>query len=46
MPFVIRPSEDGMYKVVGECYVYDLMDGQAIENWKESGNEADYFLLQ
>ena len=30
MPLVIRPQGDG-YVLIGECYVYDLMHGEALE---------------
>jgi hypothetical protein len=33
VPFVLRP-EDGWYSLVGECYMYGLMEGQAIEGWR------------
>lgn len=31
-PFVLRPtSMDGMYQIVGECYVHGLMNGEGLE---------------
>jgi hypothetical protein len=30
MPYLLRPAGAGKYRFVGECYVYDLMEGQAI----------------
>ncbi|TPX12777.1 uncharacterized protein E0L32_000954 [Thyridium curvatum] len=32
VPFVLRPVDDarGEYKVVGECYMYKFMDGEAV----------------
>ncbi|PVH80371.1 hypothetical protein DL98DRAFT_588478 [Cadophora sp. DSE1049] len=29
-PFVVRPRDGGGYLVVGECYIYGLMDGEAL----------------
>ena len=31
VPFVIRESEDGGWKLIGECYVYGIMFGEAME---------------
>jgi hypothetical protein len=32
VPFVIRPrSGDGLYELVGSCYLHEMMDGQALE---------------
>ena len=28
VPFVLRPVANGYYKVIGECYVYGIMDGE------------------
>jgi hypothetical protein len=30
MPFVVRPADDGGYTLIGECYVQDLMHGEAV----------------
>jgi Heterokaryon incompatibility protein (HET) len=30
-PVVLRPQEDGSYKVIGECYVHGIMDGEIID---------------
>ena len=38
-PFVVR-RVDGMakrYKLVGECYVHGIMDGELVERWKRYG---------
>ena len=31
VPFVIRRFEDGDLKLIGECYVYGIMFGEAME---------------
>jgi hypothetical protein len=28
VPFLLRPVDDGCYRLVGECYVHELMDGK------------------
>jgi hypothetical protein len=37
VPFVLRPDGDA-YRIVGACYVHNMMDGQALESdyWKPS----------
>jgi hypothetical protein len=29
-PMMLRPSSNGRYQVVGECFIHDLMDGEAL----------------
>ncbi|KAF4624308.1 hypothetical protein G7Y89_g13865 [Cudoniella acicularis] len=31
-PFVVREIEDGYFRLVGECYVHGLMDGEAMDD--------------
>ena len=31
VPFIIRASKDGGWKLIGECYVYGIMFGEAME---------------
>lgn len=31
VPYVLRSQEDGTYTVIGECYVHELMHGEAFE---------------
>ncbi|KAJ3544957.1 hypothetical protein NM208_g2761 [Fusarium decemcellulare] len=31
VPFVMRPAEHGNLQLVGECYVYGIMEGEAVE---------------
>jgi hypothetical protein len=40
-PYVLRPVRDGRHwRLVGECYVHDVMDGQAVEMWRDSDEPA------
>jgi len=32
-PFVLRPSKDGVFQFVGECYVHGIMDGELFSFW-------------
>lgn len=35
VPFVLRPTETaGEYNVVGQCYMYGIVDGAAVRAWK------------
>jgi hypothetical protein len=43
VPFVLRPVGDDHYRLVGECYFHSVMEGQAIEEWKKSGEPAKEF---
>lgn len=31
LPLVLRPCENGLYKLVGECYIHGIMEGEAME---------------
>lgn len=31
-PFVVREMEDGYFRLVGECYIHGLMDGEAMDD--------------
>jgi hypothetical protein len=31
VPFVVRPTGDGLYKLVGECYIHGFMYGEALK---------------
>jgi hypothetical protein len=46
VPFVLRPSDDGRHwRLVGECYVHDVMDSRAVDTWRGSGEPAMNFHL-
>ena len=34
VPFILRPK-DGYYRLVGECYVHGVMDGEVVQRWKD-----------
>lgn len=44
IPFVLRPI-NGLWRLVGECHVYDVVEGQVIEEWKNSGKSAENFCI-
>ncbi|GME28878.1 uncharacterized protein K452DRAFT_353118 [Neofusicoccum parvum] len=31
VPFIIRKADKGMYRLVGECYVHGIMEGEVVE---------------
>ncbi|RBR20100.1 uncharacterized protein FIESC28_05379 [Fusarium coffeatum] len=43
-PFVLRPPGD-QYRLVGECYVYELMTGEAIQDWKSGKHTLNDFQI-
>ncbi|KAF4634089.1 hypothetical protein G7Y89_g4018 [Cudoniella acicularis] len=43
-PLILRPEGD-YFRFVGECYVYDLMNGEAVTDWKAGNYVAQYFHL-
>jgi hypothetical protein len=43
-PTILRPEGD-YYRFVGECYVYDLMNGEAINDWQNGKYTAETFQL-
>lgn len=45
MPFILRPTDHGVYHLAGEYYVHSLMDGRAIDEWKKSGIAAEDFSI-
>jgi hypothetical protein len=48
VPLVIRPVTMGavnVFRIVGECYVYDIMQGEAVRLWDESGRGADEMVI-
>ena len=51
VPVVLRRIEDSpkganVFKIVGECFVYDMMDGQALEFKEAQGIQDQTFVLQ
>ena len=44
--FILRPHSEGdHYRLVGECYIYGIMEDQAVNEWRESGKPSTYFKL-
>ena len=39
VPFVIRPVGSGQYRLVGECYIHGIMNGEAVKKHKELGKD-------
>jgi hypothetical protein len=44
-PFALRPCRDH-YHVLGECFCTGLMEGEAIDKWKENQIESEWFTLK
>lgn len=46
VPYVLRPLEDDIFLFVGECYVHDIMLGEAFDMYHEEKKfkEQDFVL--
>ncbi|KAF2097552.1 HET-domain-containing protein [Rhizodiscina lignyota] len=42
-PFVLRPFKPGVYRLIGECYVHGVMDGEAMLLHKNGDFEKNTF---
>lgn len=36
LPLIVRPVEDGKFKLMGECYCDDIMDGESVTARKDN----------
>ena len=45
VPILLRPQTDGCYRLIGDCYVNGMMDGEAIELWKQGLLTTETFEL-
>ncbi|KAF2808142.1 uncharacterized protein BDZ99DRAFT_464040 [Mytilinidion resinicola] len=44
VPFILRPSTDGSYKIIGEAYIHDLMHGEAMKLSGKNVREGSFAL--
>ena len=44
MPFVLRQVGDN-FKIIGRCYIHDMMDGQAVQSDKDSPNFGELIIV-
>jgi hypothetical protein len=45
VPFVLRPVENGLWRLVGECYLYDVNEGRVVREWEEKGSISERFCI-
>ena len=47
LPYILRPAgQPGQYKLVGECYIPNLVHGEAIGVWQSGGlQEVEYHII-
>jgi hypothetical protein len=45
VPFVLRPVENGLWRLVGECYLYDVNEGRVVRKWEEKGSITETFCI-
>ncbi|KAF2432984.1 hypothetical protein EJ08DRAFT_584731 [Tothia fuscella] len=44
--YVLRPDQDGSCIYIGDAYVHGLMDGEAIEQWREHKLKDQMFAIR
>ncbi|KAB2111085.1 hypothetical protein AG0111_0g1520 [Alternaria gaisen] len=45
VPFVLRPVDNGLWRLVGECYLYDVNEGRIHREWEEKGSVSEKFTI-
>ncbi|CAN9093320.1 unnamed protein product [Alternaria alternata] len=45
VPFVLRPVDNGLWRFVGECYLYDVNEGRVHREWEEKGSVSEKFTI-
>ncbi|CAN9093289.1 unnamed protein product [Alternaria alternata] len=45
MPFVLRPADNGLWRLVGECYLYDVNEGRVHREWEQRGSVSEKFTI-
>lgn len=45
VPFIFRKC-DSIYRIISNCYVQGLMDGEAIDMWKAGELESEQFKVR
>jgi hypothetical protein len=44
VPFILRPA-GGLWRLVGECYLYDFQRGKITRDWEERGSMTEKFCI-
>jgi heterokaryon incompatibility protein (HET) len=42
VPYLIRPGSNNKYKLIGECYVHGIMEGEAFDILEDSINDLEF----
>jgi hypothetical protein len=45
VPFVLRPVENGLWRLIDECYLYDVNEGRIHREWEEKGSVSEKFTI-
>lgn len=45
VPFVLRPADNGFWRLVGECYLYEVNEGRFHRKWEEKGSVSERFCI-
>jgi hypothetical protein len=46
VPFILKPSREGRYKLVGDCYVHGVMGGETMEQMRAGKYITERILLE
>jgi hypothetical protein len=47
VPFIIRPTEQpNHYLLIGDCYIYGIMDGELFDELREKGDPEQWIILE
>jgi hypothetical protein len=46
VPFILTPQEDGRHKLVSECYIHGVMNGELMGQFNESNLNDHYIILE
>jgi hypothetical protein len=45
VPFVLRPADNGLWRLMGTCYLYDVNNGRCHREWEEKGSVSEKFCI-
>ena len=45
VPFMLRTAKGGLWKLVGECQIYEFSKGKLTQEWKDRGGVSETFCI-
>jgi hypothetical protein len=46
VPFLLTPAREGRHKLVSDCYIHGVMDGELLEQFDESDLSSKQIILE